>query len=176
MKRKLSTEILIILTASIVFGLTVNFISPNGISLIRDDSERFAIDTTSKTNSPSSERKYTKEGFVKPQNVKFDFAKKLYDDGALFIDGRDPHEFQQGHIQNAINIPYKEFVNKSRDEKLEIMRTFDKEKTIVSYCGGSECEISIDNAYEFAKIGYNEVKIYLGGHKEWTQLGYPSSN
>ena len=64
--------------------------------------------------------------------------------------------------------------NLTLEQKLEILKAYDKEKPIVSYCGGIECEISIDNAYEMAKAGYNELKIYLGGYKEWNELGYPT--
>lgn len=173
MKRKLCTEILIILAVSIVLGFTANLVNPKGIPLIRDDSERFAIDSAA-TNKTKPERKYTKEGFVKPVNVKVDIVKKLFDEGVPFVDGRPPEEFQTGHIKGAINIPYKDFKDKSAAEKQEILKSFDKENSIVSYCGSTECEISIDNAYEMAKAGYNELKIYLGGYKEWKELGYPT--
>lgn len=56
------------------------------------------------------------------------------------------------------------------------MKDIPKNKTIVSYCGGGECEISIDNAYEFAKIGYEDVNIYLGGLLEWKEKGFPTNN
>ena len=98
----------------------------------------------------------------------------MFDEGAVFIDGRPPEEFATGHIKGAVNIPYKEFKDKTVEQKLEILKAYDKEKPIVSYCGGTECEISIDNAYEMAKAGYNELKIYLGGYKEWNELGYPT--
>ncbi|MBS1516973.1 MAG: hypothetical protein JSS91_02700 [Bacteroidetes bacterium] len=168
-------EVMLIFVMSLVIGLIVNKVNPKGIPLIRDDKGRFEVDSSAvKENSGEKQEKVlTKEGFVKPQNIPVETAKKLFDEKVIFIDGREPNEFNEGHIQGAINIPYKEFFALSAEEKLKMMGNIDKEATIVSYCGGGECEISIDNAYEMAKIGYNDLKIYLGGYLEWTAKGYP---
>jgi len=176
MKRKLSTELLIILTVSVLLGFIANFISSNGIALIRDDSERFLIDSskTSNTEVKNQRGKLNKAGFYQPVNIPVESAKKLFDEGIVFIDGRIPAEFQQGHIKGAMNIDYVSFKDKTKEEKLEVMKNFKKDQVIVSYCGSDSCEISIDNAYEIAKAGFDDVKIYLGGYKEWKQLGYPT--
>ena len=175
MKKKLSTEIIIILVISIIIGLSLNFISPKGISLIRDDSQRFAIDTSNKNNADfkTQRGKLDKDGFYRPVNIPVEAAKQLFDEGALFIDGRIPSEFSEGRIKGAINIDYKTFKDMTKEEKQELMKDIKKEQLIVSYCGSDSCEISIDNAYEMARAGYNDVKIFLGGFKEWKQKGYP---
>lgn len=173
MKRSLLKEIIIIVCISVFLGFTVNFFSPNKIPLVQDYSSRYIVDSTS-SDKQKPVRQYTKEGFVKPVNVKVQDVKKMFDEGVVFIDGRPPEEFAAGHIKGAVNIPYKEFKDKTTEQKLEILKAYDKEKPLVSYCGGGDCEISIDNAYEMAKAGYNELKIYLGGYKEWEELGYPT--
>jgi len=33
--------------------------------------------------------------------------------------------------------------------------------------------LSIDLAYDIAKLGFNAVNIYLGGYKEWEAAGLP---
>ncbi|MFZ1320103.1 MAG: rhodanese-like domain-containing protein [Ignavibacteria bacterium] len=172
---KIFKEVLIIFFISLMVGLVANKISSKGIPLLRDDSDRFAIDTNviKQGEGKQPEKVLTKEGFVKPQNITVEIAKKLFDENVIFIDGREPHEFAEGHIKGSINISYKEFIEKSPEERQKMMGDLDKEKTIVSYCGGGDCEISIDNAYEMAKIGYNDIKIYLGGYLEWNELGYP---
>ncbi len=115
-----------------------------------------------------------KRGFYQPVNIPVEAAKQLFDEGVLFVDGRIPEEFQQGHIKGAMNIDYKIFKDKTAEEKQTEMKNINKEQLMVSYCGSDSCEISIDNAYELAKAGYNDVKIYLGGYKEWNKLGYPT--
>lgn len=166
-------EVFIILTLSLVIGLIANAISSKGISLVRDDSERFTIDSTKKSVNLKERGKLNKAGFYQPVNIPVEAAKLLYDENIKFIDGRPPEEFRTGHIKGAYNISYKEFIEKSKEEKLEMLKDFGKDEILVSYCGSDSCEISIDNAYEFAKVGYNDVKIYLGGYKEWNNLGYP---
>ena len=173
---KTTKEVFIILVASIVIGLIANFISPKGIALIRDDSNRYAIDTANvkKGFDPKVRGKLNKAGFYEPVNIPVEVAKQLFDDNVIFIDGREDFEFKEGHVKGAVNIPYKTFKDKTKEEKLEIAKGLDKKQMFVSYCSSDSCEISIDNAYEMAKVGYDDVKIYLGGYKEWTKLGYPT--
>ena len=166
-------EAFIILIISVILGLAANAISSKGIPLVRDDRERFVIDSTKKSVDLKVRGKLNKAGFYQPVNIPVEAAKQLFDENVKFIDGRTAEEFKTGHIKGAINIPYIEFKDKSNEEKLEMLKGFGKDDVIVSYCGSVECEISIDNAYEIAKVGYNDMKIYLGGYKEWNNLGYP---
>lgn len=175
MKRNLFSEIIIILVLSLIVGFAANFISSKGISLIRDDSSRFAVDTakTIQTDFKTQRGKLDKEGFYRPVNIPAEVAKQLYDEGAVFIDARIPDEYNQGRVKGARNIDYKVFKDMSKEQKEDLMKDISKEQIIVSYCSSDSCEISIDNAYEMARAGYNDVKIFLGGYKEWKQRGYP---
>lgn len=175
-KRGAIFEATVIFIVSLVLGLIANAISPKGIPLIRDDSGRFAIDSAKTTgeNLINKRGKLNKGGFYEPVNIPVDIAKQLFDQNALFIDGREADEFRQGRIKGASNIPYKEFKDKTKEEKIQIMKDIDTSRILVSYCSSDSCEISIDNAYEMAKAGYNNIKIYLGGYKEWSRLGYPT--
>ena len=199
-KGKLFKQIGIILGISIVLGFTVNFINPEGIPLVMDES-KYSED---ESNSDKLKEEYLKEqnneqekinlseiknnsnllkkeddksndGFVEPQKIKHDFAKILFENNALFIDGRKPEEFKEGHIPNAINIPYVEFSQKSPEEKKQILSKYNKDGVVVAYCGGGGCDISIDLAYALADEGFTSVNIYLGGMIEWNEKGYPSS-
>ncbi|MBN1633116.1 MAG: hypothetical protein JW917_03005 [Ignavibacteria bacterium] len=185
---KILKEILIIFFIALIIALIINAINPNGVSLIADAS-LFEVDsnktldvsnimndpydtTTRKPNLFSTTEK-TKEGYIKPQNITLSQAKSLFDINGLFIDGRKPVDFTAGRIKGAINISYEEFREKPQEEKIEMMRKFNKEGIIVCYCDGGGCDTSIDLAYELAKIGFNSVNIYLGGFLEWESAGYP---
>ena len=190
-KRSIIKEIGIVIMISVILGLLVNFVNPSGIPLFMDESryseenssqrmEEFLnnpTDTTSKSLPMHTKRnpELTKEGYIKPQNIKLDFAKILFDRNALFIDGRTEEEFKAGHIKNAINLPYAAFVNKPEKERIEIMSKYNKDGIIVCYCDGGSCDISIDLAYAIAKLGFNSVNIYLGGFKEWKDSSYPTN-
>jgi len=173
--KKTFKEASIIVFASIVIGFIANAISPKGVPLFADYSVRFAIDSTKTVSSVdlSKRGKLNKVGFYEPVNIPVEAAKQLFDQNAIFIDGREDYEFKEGHIKGATNIPYKSFLEKTSEQKLDIMKNIKKDQIIVSYCGSDSCEISIDNAYEMAKIGYNDVKIFLGGYKEWKNKNYP---
>lgn len=190
-----SKQILIVLALAVVCGFAVNFVSPKSIPLVGDFQSRLKVnqsdsilnnvisqqmpmndpyDTSStKKINPMSNRQKTSEGFVKPENIKLDLAKKFYDMNALFVDGRNDEDYNAGHIKNAIHITYEELVKMTKEEKIEKMRKYNKDGIIVCYCKGGKCEVSIDLAYELAKIGFNSVNIYLGGYPEWVEKGYP---
>jgi rhodanese-related sulfurtransferase len=187
--KKTFKEILIIFVGSTILALIVNAVNPKGIPLVMDMT-RYSTensdnmmknfvndpkDTNSHKEKPlvKSPHWNEKEQFYEPQNIKLNFAKLLYDKNALFIDGRSAEDFKSGHIKNAINIVYEDFHKKTNDEKLDILKGYNKDGIIVCYCKGGECEVSIDLAYDIARLGFNSLNIYLGGYKEWEDSGYP---
>ena len=115
-----------------------------------------------------------KQGFVEPeQKISKELAKQMYDIKALFIDARKKEDFDVLYVTGAINIPYEEFHAKPRQEQMSVMKKFNKDGIIVVYCKGEKCEVSIDLAYDIAKLGFNGVNIYKGGIHEWKSAGYP---
>lgn len=87
-------------------------------------------------------------------------AKKIMDLGEEYIilDTREQDEFDEGHIPNAILIPYTEIENKA----IELMP--DKDKLILVYCrSGRRSKIAAES---LAKIGYTNVKEF-GGIIDW---------
>jgi rhodanese-related sulfurtransferase len=187
--KKIFKEILIIFIVSAIIGLIVNAVNPKGIPLVMDmtrysteksdklmnDFVNNPTDTSSHKEKPMMKSPHWNEDgqFYEPQNIKLNFAKLLYDKNALYIDGREEVEYKAGHIKNAINIPFEGFNKKTKEEKLEILKNYNKDGIIVCYCKGGDCEVSIDLAYDIAKLGFNSLNIYLGGYKEWEEAGYP---
>lgn len=184
-------QILIILVLSIAAGLIVNAVNPKGVPLVmdvqkyskeKDKNEKMSLkddfinkpyDTTDNEKPFMQSPRYNKDGFVEPQNIKLEFTKLLFDRNALFFDGRLPEDYKAGHIKGAINIPYEEFRKMNKEEKIEMLRKYNKNGIIVCYCIGGDCEMSIDLAYDIAKLGFTSMNIYLGGYKEWETAGYP---
>ena len=186
-------QILIIVAISIILGLTENTINPKGIPLILEKNiyaldtskQKKTIDgfvndpldtTTKKTNKNmlGGDRKPNKEGFIEPENITVELAKYLFERNSLFVDARTKEEYDSVHVRGAINLPYEEFRNKSLRDKNEIMKKYNKDGIIVVYCKGDKCEVSIDLAYEIARVGFNSVNIYRGGIKEWKEKGFPT--
>jgi len=106
---------------------------------------------------------------VKPIDIKLDFAKALFDKKYKFIDARDVSDYEAGHVQGAINIPYHD-LEKYRDK----LNDLPKEQVYVTYCS-SACDVSIDMAYAMAKMGFKKLYIFHGGWDEWKNAGYPAN-
>jgi rhodanese-related sulfurtransferase len=107
------------------------------------------------------------QDFVKPLDIRLDFAKALYDKKYRFIDARDVEDYNAGHIQGAMNIPYHHF-----EQYKETLNGLPKDQVYVAYCSSS-CDVSIDLAYAMAKMGFAKVYIFHGGWDEWKAAGYP---
>ena len=107
------------------------------------------------------------QDFAKPIDIKLDFAKALFDKKYRFIDARDEPDYAAGHVQGAVNVPYK---------KLEQFKSryadFSKDEPVVIYCS-SACDVSIDLGYYMAKEGFKKVYIFHGGWDDWKNAGYP---
>ena len=87
-------------------------------------------------------------------------AKKIMDSGEehIILDTREQDEYDEGHIPNAILIPYTEIENKA----IELMP--DKDKLILVYCrSGRRSKIA---AEALSKLGYTNVKEF-GGIIDW---------
>ncbi|MCK4857956.1 MAG: rhodanese-like domain-containing protein [candidate division Zixibacteria bacterium] len=82
----------------------------------------------------------------------------------LFVDSREPEEYETWHIVGAISLPFDDI-----DEywpQVEPLMPVDT--PIVIYCSGSECESSLYLArYMVEDLGYQNVEIFFGGWRAW---------
>jgi len=187
--RKIFIEILLILIFTLIIALLGNSFNSKGIKLsssqsrisvedeaaYKDEFRNDPYDTLSVQMPLLNDlrQKDKKEGFYIPQNITLSLAKKLYDKNALFIDARKKIDFDAGHIKGAINIPYDDFLAKTKEERIEMMRKYNKNGIIIAYCEGGTCDVSIDVAYELARMGFNYVNLYRPGYIAWKNAGYP---
>lgn len=73
------------------------------------------------------------------------------------IDLRTPHEFAQGHITNAINIPAKNVLD------MDYYQLFNQDEKInVLYCRGKNQAINIYMILN--QLGFKNIKVALGGY------------
>jgi len=85
----------------------------------------------------------------------------------ILIDARNPEEYQEAHINGAINIPQKKF-----DSSLDQLPA-DKSTMLVFYCNGVKCGKSKKSATRAMEIGYTNVYVFAEGMPVWEELGYP---
>lgn len=94
--------------------------------------------------------------------------KKMLDigkDAPLVIDSRNPEEFDEVHIKNAVNIPV------SKLEKDPSLLPADKKKGLVFYCNGIKCGKSKKAAQFAASLGYSNLMMYAEGMPVWEEKG-----
>ena len=111
------------------------------------------VDTPTLTGSEEGEK-------AMYEQITAEDAKKIMDSGEehIILDTREQDEFDEGHIPNAILIPYTEIENKA-EEMLP-----DKDKLILVYCrSGRRSKIAAES---LAKLGYTNVKEF-GGIIDW---------
>ena len=124
-------------------------------------------------NSPENNQKKINgekkvEAFSEPQAIKLEQAFALYKKNILFIDARDESDYLAGHITGAINIPFEDLDNYK--EKIE---QIPKDKPVVVYCAGSECDLSVLLGDILFERGYKQVYVFFGGWVEWQGAKYP---
>ena len=93
--------------------------------------------------------------------IDLELAKKLFEENTLFVDAR-AEGLQRGHIPNAICFDDFDLLV----EKLE--NTIGMDDQFIVYCSDSDCGSSEDLSYELQSYGYNNILLFKGGWKEWT--------
>jgi len=101
--------------------------------------------------------------------ISLEKAKELYESkDALFIDARHNFEYRMGHIHGSINIA----LNTIDTNRIQL-ENIPKEKTLIIYCDGVECNSSIELAFKLMDLKYTNIKIFFGGWEEWKKNNYP---
>ncbi len=97
-------------------------------------------------------------------------AKSLFESGkVLFLDARSADDYQAGHIQGALNLPWQEF-----DSYFDrIMQEIPEDRMIVTYCEGETCELSKELARALIDMGFSNVRVLVNGWTVWKNMGQP---
>jgi len=132
--------------------------------VIKDEQEQ-----TPSESKPIKEEIKEVIAFTEPKAITLEQAFALFNKGITFVDSRDEADYIIGHITNSINIPFDDFDNhKQKLEKLS------KEKPLVIYCAGTDCDLSHLLANLLFEQGYKQVYVFFGGWNEWLNASYPT--
>jgi rhodanese-related sulfurtransferase/DNA-binding transcriptional ArsR family regulator len=80
------------------------------------------------------------------------------------VDVRPPHEFAQGHIAGALNIPL--------DQLTRRLNELPRDREIVAYCRGPWCVLSFEAVARLRKAGIAARRLE-DGLPEWRRAGLP---
>jgi len=153
-------QIILIITLSFSLGILRSFfINDQDFFIIKKERVLEQINTFSIPNDITG-----------PMVVSLEFAKYHHDKSSvIFIDARDPEDYDKGHIQGAINIPYDYY-----EDYDDIIDELNDSAIYITYCNGEECSLSIDLAdYLYNDKLFDTILIFEGGWPEWKESGYP---
>ena len=149
MSRTLRQAILIVLIG-LGAGLLGNAISPRAIPLLAPP----------------------KKTVLAEEYIPLARAKDLWSSGTtVFLDAREPGDYEAGHIGNALNLPALAF--ETHFGPIAPMLTPASE--MVLYCDGKECELSHRLAESLRQRGYTNTHILFNGWSTWKQAGFPTT-
>ncbi len=96
----------------------------------------------------------------------------------LIVDTMPPDSFKKQHIPGAVNFEIQRHPELTQmsdriQADLEKLLGPDKDRTIVFYCGFTDCERSHNAAMWAVKLGYRNAYRQPGGIMGWLEAGYP---
>jgi rhodanese-related sulfurtransferase len=86
-----------------------------------------------------------------------------------FFDARGAGPYGEGHLPRARNLPEAASRNKFPADILELPR----ERTLVVYCEGGDCQSSLALAKSLHDEGFKDIRVMTGGWEEWKKSGLP---
>ncbi|ARU50110.1 sulfurtransferase [Sulfurospirillum diekertiae] len=124
-------------------------------------------------NEPTLHVKELMEKF-KLENVDYAYVKVAIGNGtregakALLIDARPNPKYLVSTIPSSLNIPDTQI-----DQYIGQLDKVTKDKEIIVFCGGWDCEKSPIVAGYLKEHGFTNVKLYQAGEPEWIAKNYP---
>jgi len=101
--------------------------------------------------------------------VTTDEAKKLFDQGVLFVDVRRDSDWEVGRVQDAVHLNIK-----SNFSEASLLKELKKDEPVIFYCNGEKCLRSSDACMKAVSWGFSKVYYYRDGFPAWKKAGYPS--
>ena len=99
------------------------------------------------------------------REINLETAMNLQQNGTLFVDARSEEYLEDGFIPGAIN-------NEDTDSLSdEIATLIGFDKGFVIYCSDDDCGSSEDLAYDLQEYGFNNILVFKGGWKTWSESG-----
>ena len=111
----------------------------------------------------------------KAPEINLQQAIKFYEKGQLLVDARPEDEWKEGHIAKATWLPIWELEKQGEKFLTPFLATVPKNRLVITYCNGGDCEDSHFLAEDLMKAGYTNVMVYAGGYPEWQKAGQPAA-
>ncbi len=100
--------------------------------------------------------------------VSVDEAKWLFDEGAVFIDVRNPRFFARRHVAGAHHLDMKDGFTPQT-----LAAVARKDQPIVIYSSGIKCSRAYKGSVLAVLWGYQKVYYFRGGIVDWKDVHFP---
>lgn len=101
-------------------------------------------------------------------------AKRLFDEGAYFLDARHLEDFEAGHIEGAVSMPASRVLTR---DGIDALDAIPPESTVVVYCTGGDCDASENTVINIQASAYTLKLVILGkGYDDWAAAGLPTES
>jgi rhodanese-related sulfurtransferase len=156
-------QALLLAIAAAVLGLGINLFSPNRVDFIgkfRDLSggDKPIVPPTADKDDPP---------FIAINEAQMEHATTK----TLFVDARNPEEFDCGTIPGSINVPFEMLPEGDLGPYFDSVLAVPRDYPIVTFCSGEECDLSLHLARNMKLKGFTHVAIFFGGAREWEKFG-----
>ena len=155
MNLKYQKQLVSILTLSIILGTSFN--------LLRNDGIPWLAKPIKKLDSATDIDKKNEEPTIREINL--ETAKTLQSSGSLFVDARAEEYLDDGFIPGAIANDDFDILSDS------IASLIGYDKRFVVYCSDDDCGSSEELAYMLQDFGFNDILVFKGGWKTWSEAG-----
>ena len=185
----------LIVACAIGLAITFNALNTKSIPWIKKEYERITLDSSEITTyiapvaptaspaaeQPTQQQQSTAPTATAPQPAKeqstfvpapgvvreithAQFKAFLASGPYYLIDARGAEKYAEGHIANAVN-----FYGGEAEARIpDMLQSVPKDRVILIYCDGGECELSHHVADVLKRFAYGPIFIYTGGWAEWT--------
>jgi rhodanese-related sulfurtransferase len=94
----------------------------------------------------------------------------------MVIDVRERHEWEKGHLPDAVNVPRGILELRADPESpvTDPALSGNKDARVIVYCTKSPSARSVLAAQTLGRMGYSNVAALRGGLEEWRAEGLPS--
>ena len=153
----------LIVILAVILGAGLNAVRPDRIPLVGQYRELWTGDGP--IVPPGAE-----DG--DPPFIALDVAEMEFSHGnAVFVDAREDFEFECGTIPGSINIPFDFLPQGDLAPYFDsALGGIDRNRMIITFCSGDECDLSLHLARNLQAFGYSNVAIFFGGAREWAKF------
>jgi len=161
--RRILGQVVFLTVLAAVLGAGRNLVAPGGIPWVGQWGASEAAAGDSIVPPPSA------QPGDPPFLTLLQAVAKHADPSVIFVDARYPADYERGHISGAVLLPFEMF----DDYWAGVEERLPRDREIVTYCEGSECELSLFLARLLRNKGYKNISIFFGGSQLWQERGMP---